>query len=79
MVFVPSPGSTGPFTGRGFISLVSFSSVQFIFTAPKSDEYELIIRFEVFITFNYVRSYVYRECFDFPGIISGGKYFIFTD
>lgn len=50
-VFIPSPGSMGPFTGRGYVSLTSFSSVQFIFSAPKRDQYELIIRFEVSIAF----------------------------
>ena len=47
-MFIPLPGSTGPFTGRGYVSLVSFSSVHFTFTAPKSDQYELIMRYEVF-------------------------------
>ena len=43
----PSFGSTGPFTGRGFVSMISFSSAQFIFSAPKSTQYEMIMRYEV--------------------------------
>lgn len=39
--------SMGPFTGRGFVSLASFNSVQFTFTAPESTQYELIMRYEV--------------------------------
>ena len=50
-IFIPTSGSVGPFTGGAYVSLVSFSSVQFIFTAPKNDQYELIIRYEVFFAF----------------------------
>ena len=47
MLVLPIVGTTSPFTGRGFVTIGSGSSLEFILMVPEDSQYELILRYEV--------------------------------